>query len=292
MRALDRTNAFLFLHVFDALMKFFHLRPMHFGPEMVFGMVAVVEKQPIVDFSVAAYTPGDRFIGICTIMPIEAVEITEAVAEVPKRQEIKNHVSPVEQEHYEERSRECGQLEVTPENVAIVAFAQFSANCSDIVPKETQEHIAPWIFRFAVVTVTINGQPINSIALFVLTIGIPLVMLHMHGVVHRLRKTAGDGLCDSKNPIQSVRTEERIVNEVVSHPVDIRIDHQRINEPENQHHPQRRMRIKEKQSNEINQGRSIRITSAFIGKSVLKLRYRKVDWQVLKIAKGIATRLN
>ena len=69
---------------------------MHFGPEMVLGMVAVVEKQPIVDFSVAAYAPGDRFIGICTIMPIVAVKITEAVAQIPERQEIKNHVAPVD----------------------------------------------------------------------------------------------------------------------------------------------------------------------------------------------------
>ena len=76
-------------------------------------------------------------------------------------------------------------------------------------------------------------------------------MLHVHGVVHRLREAAGDRLCDSKNAIQSLGAEEGIVNEVVPHPVDVRIDHQRINEPENQHHPQRRMGIEEKQSNEI-----------------------------------------
>src|SRR4029453_5346856 len=115
MRALDCTNAFLFLHVFDALMKFFHLRPMHFGPEMVLGRVPVVEKNPFEDSSLAAYPPGDRFIGICTIMPIVAVEITEAVAQVPERQEIKNHEAPVEQEHYKERARECSQLKVAPE---------------------------------------------------------------------------------------------------------------------------------------------------------------------------------
>src|SRR4029077_7187573 len=35
------------------------------------------------------------------------------------------------------------------------------------------------------------------------------------------------------------------MNEVVPHPVDVRIHHQRINEPENQHHPQRRVRKQE-----------------------------------------------
>ncbi len=156
MRALDRADTFLFLQVFDALMEFFHLRPMHFGPEMVLGMVAVVEKQPVVDFSVAAYTPGDRFVGIRSIMPIVAVEITEAVAEVPERQEVKNHKAPVEQEHHKKRGRECGQFEIAPEKITIVAFAQFFPNRPDVVAKETQEHVAPWIFRLAVVPVTIN----------------------------------------------------------------------------------------------------------------------------------------
>ena len=70
-------------------------------------------------------------------------------------------------------------------------------------------------------------------------------MLHVHGVVHRLRKAAGHGLCNSKKAIQALGAEEGVVNEVVPHPVDVRIDHQRINEPENQHHPQRRVRVKE-----------------------------------------------
>jgi hypothetical protein len=41
-------------------------------------------------------------------------------------------------------------------------------------------------------------------------------------------------------------------------------------------------------------GRSIRITWAFIRENYgqLELRYRKVDWQVLKIAKAIPPRLS
>ena len=50
-------------------------------------------------------------------------------------------------------------------------------------------------------------------------------MLNMHRVVHRLRKTAGDGLRDSKEPIEQTRAEERVVNEIVPHPVDVRVDH-------------------------------------------------------------------
>ena len=54
-------------------MKFFHLCPMHFGPEMVLGMVTIVEKQPVVDFSITAYTPGNRFFRIRSIMAIVTV---------------------------------------------------------------------------------------------------------------------------------------------------------------------------------------------------------------------------
>jgi len=79
------------------------------------------------------------------------------------------------------------------------------------------------------------------------------MMLHVHGIVHRLRETAGDRLCDAENAIQRLRAEEWVVNEVVPHPVDVRIDHQRVDEPQNQHQPQRCMGIEEKQSNEISQ---------------------------------------
>ena len=156
MRALDRADAFLFLQAFDALMEFFHLCPMHFGPEMVFGMITVVEKQPVVDFSIAAYTPGNRFFGIRSIMPIVAVEITKAVAEVPERQEIKNDVAPVKQEHHEKRDRERSQFEVAPEKISVLAFAQFSPDRPYVVAKKAQEHVTPWVFGLAVVSVTIN----------------------------------------------------------------------------------------------------------------------------------------
>ena len=76
-------------------------------------------------------------------------------------------------------------------------------------------------------------------------------MLHMDGVVHRLREAAGDRLRDSKQAIEKVRAEKRVMDEIVPHPVDVRIDHQRINEPENQHHPQRSMRKQKVQGEKI-----------------------------------------
>ena len=41
------------------------------------------------------------------------------------------------------------------------------------------------------------------------------------------------------------------MNEIVPDPIDVRIDHQRVNEPEDEHHPEWRMRIKEEEAHEV-----------------------------------------
>ena len=76
-------------------------------------------------------------------------------------------------------------------------------------------------------------------------------MLHVNGVVVGLRKTAGDRLGDSKKAIQNVGTEKWVVNEVVTNAVDVRIHHQRIDKSQNQHHPERRVRVQKEQSYKI-----------------------------------------
>ena len=43
------------------------------------------------------------------------------------------------------------------------------------------------------------------------------------------------------------------MNEIVPHPVDVRVHHQRINEPENQHHPQRRVRKQKVEAEKISE---------------------------------------
>src|SRR4029077_20035343 len=86
--ALDCSYAFLFLDVGDAFLKRFHFRPVNFGPEMMFGVVAVVEEEPIIKLVVAAHAPRDRFVRISAIMPVITVQVAKAVAEIPKRQEI------------------------------------------------------------------------------------------------------------------------------------------------------------------------------------------------------------
>jgi hypothetical protein len=44
VRVLDRANAFLLLQVLDASVEFFHFSPVNFWTEMMFGVIAVIEK--------------------------------------------------------------------------------------------------------------------------------------------------------------------------------------------------------------------------------------------------------
>src|SRR5262245_30411892 len=137
---------------------------MHFWTEMMFGVISVVEKQPIVDFSVAAHSPRDRLIGVRPVVSVIAIQVTKTMAEIPERQEIHdespvnemNRIRGYDDRHDQKRRGECRQLKVSPEIVAVLPFLQVLANRADIVAEETQKNIAPRIFLFAVVAVSVN----------------------------------------------------------------------------------------------------------------------------------------
>ena len=79
--------------------------------------------------------------------------------------------------------------------------------------------------------VAVYRQPIDCVTAFILSIRVSLVMPHMHRIVHRLRKAAGDRLRDSKQAIEQSRTEKRVMNKVVPYAIDVRIHHQRVDQP-------------------------------------------------------------
>src|SRR6266403_4807370 len=251
MRAFDGANALFFLQLSNALAEGFHFCPMHFRPEMVFGVVAVVEKEPVVDFSVAAHAPGDWFVRVGAVVAIVTVQITETVAEIPERNHKEDHVSPIEEKHDEKRGRERSQFDVSPKNVAVPALPQLATDRADIVAEKTQKHITPRIFRFPVVAVAIDRQPIKGVTTFILPVRIAFVVLHVHCVVKRLRKTTRHRLRDSKKAVQNFGAEKWVVDEVVTNAIDVGVHHQRVDETENQHHPERRVRIQKEEPEKI-----------------------------------------
>ena len=145
MRAPDCADAFLLLQLLDAAAEFFHLGPMYLGTEMVFRVITVVEKQPVINFSVAADSPRNRLVRVGPVMAIVPVQITETMAEIPERQEKQNE-SPVNEVnwirrndngHYQKRRCKRSQLEFAPEIIAVIAFSQFFSDRTHIITEET-----------------------------------------------------------------------------------------------------------------------------------------------------------
>ena len=98
---INNADAFLPLHLGDVLVKPFHFCPMHLRPEMMFGVISVIEENPVINFAVTAHAPRNRGVWIAAVMTEVPVKVTEAVSEVEKRQKEKNDVTPVQQEHDE-----------------------------------------------------------------------------------------------------------------------------------------------------------------------------------------------
>lgn len=173
--------------------------------------------------------------------------------EVEERKEVENDIAPVEEEQDEQGGHSRGELDISPKKIARAAFAQFLANGGGIVAEKTQKHIGPRILGFAIMTVAIDRQPIDGFAVFVLPIGIALVMLHVNGVVIGLREATSDRLGNAKEAVQYWGAEKWIVNEVVADAIDVGIDHQRIDEPEDEHDPEWRNREQKEESEEVGQ---------------------------------------
>src|SRR6476660_8037820 len=117
VRHLDNTHSSHALLLDDLIAKRLHPSPMHLGPEMMFGMVAIVEPCPVIELAVGAHTPCNRLIGITAVMPIVAIQIRKAVAKIPKRQK-ETDVMPVQNTEDHKSRDETRQLEHSPKCLA------------------------------------------------------------------------------------------------------------------------------------------------------------------------------
>src|SRR4029077_8234770 len=108
-----------------------------------------------------------------------------------------------------------------------------------ILAKEAYERVFQRMFRFTVMAVLVNRNPIDRVTMIVGPVGVALVMLHVNALVKDLTEANGNRFHDAEYPIQQRRTEIAIVNEVVRNAVDVPRNADRINKTENQHDPQR-----------------------------------------------------
>jgi hypothetical protein len=98
VRRLDHAHSGALLLVGDLFVELAHFRPVHLRAEVVLGVVAVVEPDPIVEPVIAAHAPGDGQVGVAAVVAVVAVQVREAVAEIIKRQVEAEHEAPVQHE--------------------------------------------------------------------------------------------------------------------------------------------------------------------------------------------------
>src|SRR5262245_3833475 len=90
-----------------------------------------------------------------------------------------------------------------------------------IFAKETEERVLQWMFRFATLAMFVDGNPINSLPVFVRPVRIALVMLHVNAFVKHLTESDRNGFHDAEEPIPQRGPEIRVVNEIMGNAVDV-----------------------------------------------------------------------
>jgi hypothetical protein len=79
----------------------------------------------------------------------------------------------------------------------------------------TEEDVAPGIFRLAIMSVSIDGNPVVALPVLVRSVAIPHVMTMMHMFVKRLRIPKSHRLHDAKQPVNNSGSKVWIMNVVV-----------------------------------------------------------------------------
>src|ERR1051325_5482512 len=179
---LKNTHSSLPLLLDDLIAERPHSRPVHLRPEMMFGMVAIVEPCPVIESAVRAHPPCNWLIGIAPVMPVVTVQVRQAMAEIPKGQK-ETDIMPVKNtEHYKGRN-ETHQLEHSPKRIARVLAFQLLEDSLWILAKKTYKRVFQRMLGFTVMAVFVNRNPINGLTLFVGQVGVSLVMLHVNALV-------------------------------------------------------------------------------------------------------------
>ncbi len=250
MWRLDHAHTGRALLIDDLIAKSLHACPMHFRPEMMLSVVTVIKPDPIVELIVTAHAPGDRFVGVSAVVAIVAVQIRKAVTEVPK-EEKKTDVVPVQNSEGYERAEEKDELGDTPKSFSPVLAFQLQENGLGILAKETEESVLKWVLGLTIMTVFVNGKPIDRLAFVIRPVRITFVMLHVNTFIKDLTKADGDRFEYAEETIEQRRTKIRIMNEVVRDAVDVPRDANRVDETEEEHDPKRRARKQEEHPEEI-----------------------------------------
>ena len=197
MRRLDYAHSSGTLLFGNLSMQRLHSRPMHLWPEVMFGVVTIVKPRPVIQLPVSAYAPRNRLVGIAAVMPIVAVQVREAVAEIPERQK-KTDVMPVKDPKDDKRRDETHQLEYSPKRLARTLPFQFLEDSFWVLAKETDEGVFQRMLRIPAMAVLVNRNPIDRLTMLIGPVGVSLVMLHVNALVKNLAEPDSNRFHDAE----------------------------------------------------------------------------------------------
>lgn len=238
------------LLVDDFVAKRFHPGPMDLRPEMMFRVIAVIEPRPVIEFLVAADSPRNRFIRVTAVVPVIAVQVGKAMAEIIKRNQ-ETDVVPVEDTEGDKRPDKQAELQHSPKSFARIFPFQFFENRHGILTKETEKSVLERMLGFPFVPVFVNRNPIDRLSLLVRPIGVALVMLHVNAFVEDLAEPNRDRFENAEQTVEQRGTEVGVMNEVVGNAVDVPRNAHRIDETQDEHDPERRAREKVEHPEEV-----------------------------------------
>ena len=152
---LDDAHAGGPLLVDNLIAKSLHSRPMHFRPEMVLGVVAVIKPNPVVKFIVTAHAPRHRLVRIAAVMPIVPIQVRETVTEIVERKK-KTDVAPVEDAENDKGHNEKREFENAPECFARIFALQLLKDRLGIFPEKTEKGVLERMLGFAFLAVFVN----------------------------------------------------------------------------------------------------------------------------------------
>src|SRR5438067_2344267 len=191
VRWLDHTHPSSALLFENLVTKGLYSGPMHFRPEMMFGVVAVKEPDPVIELVITAHAPRNRLVRIASVMPVVAVQIRQAVAKVIEREK-ETDVMPIKNTEDHKSRNNRSEFEDSPKRLARILAFLFLKNRLGIFAERAQERVFEGMLRFTFVTVFVNRDPIDGLTVIVRPVGVSLVMLHVNAFVEDLAKADRD----------------------------------------------------------------------------------------------------
>jgi hypothetical protein len=160
------------------------------------------------------------------------------VAEIVKGQKDDDE-PPVQDAEQNEKTDKRPNFHNAPKGIFGTLSLDFSVDRLGVVAQITEKNVTPNVFRFVIMTMAIDRQPIDGVSMFVAPVAVSHVMAMMNVLVKSLGKAEAKRLYNPKNTIERSPREIGVVQEIMRDPIDIPGDAYRVDDPHADDYPPR-----------------------------------------------------